>query len=486
LDLYYGELVMEILNRAEDGLKRSYSVLLPKEELDAAIIARLREIAKKVRLDGFRPGKAPLDVLKRLYGDSAIAEAKKQAVSDAVKGVFKDEKLTLSLNYTTEIVRDENDELEFALKFELIPSCELKDFSGIEIIKRNAEINDAEVDETLESLRKERKKWIEDESGEEIKIGQKVSVYLVLQNPDKKLKNAAANDVDIIIGDEFILEDFWKPLIGMKVEEKTEFSVSYPEKIAEKALAGKTVRYEATVKKVFNPSEYELDDEFAKSIGFDDLEKAKEWAKSRVVSKYDHMTRDIMRRDLLDKMSDMYDFDVPQNMAEIEDRVISVQIEEEAKKLGKEFTPHIKEECRGIAERRVRLGFVIAEIAKKEKISVSRDEIYRAIKDIASMYPGQEKAVFERYSQGNAIQSVIGPILEDKVIGFLLGKVQIKEEKISVAELVALDEETFDFFKDEDELGAEKSKSDEGGKKKKSGGKKKADESSEKIKEEEV
>jgi trigger factor len=442
---------MKILNETSDGLKRSCAILLSKEDLDAATKDKLREIAKKVRLDGFRPGKAPLDILKRMYGDSVASDAKKQAVTDACKKFLKDAKLTLSLSYVTEMVRDENDELEFLMKFELIPAFDLKDVSGVELVKHVAEVEDKEVEETLESIRKEIKKWSEDESGGAIENGQKILINLGVASFDKKIKNNGANDVEIIIGDEGILEDFWKPFVGAKVSDTVEFSVTYPENIAEKSLAGKTVSYKAVVKKVSNSSEHNLDDEFAKAIGREDFEKAREWAKSILAAKYERMSKEIVRRDLLDKVSLLYDFEVPQNMTELENRVIITQIEEEAKKLDQEFTQEIRDGCRKISEQRVRLGFVVAEIAKIEKISVSRDEVYRAIRNIASMYPGQEKEIWQRYARNDAVQAVIGPILEDKVVEFLYGKVKVSEEKCSVAELVAFDEETFDFFKENDE-----------------------------------
>ncbi|MDR0968713.1 MAG: trigger factor [Holosporaceae bacterium] len=452
---------MEILNKTENGLKRSCNVLLSKEDLDAARNTKLRDIAKKVRLDGFRPGKAPLDILKRIYGESVESEAKKQAITDACKKFLNDEKPALSLSYVTEIVKDEQDSLEFLIKYEIIPSFELKEVSDLEVVKHLPEITDKEVDDFLESIRKDAKNWIEDNGGGKIKEGQKVAVNLTLLSPGKKPRTNILDNLEIILGNETVLEDFWKPFIGAKVSDTVEFSVNYPENFHEKSLSGKSVAYKAVVNKVFNHAEYKLDDDFAKAIGCDNLEKAKEWAKARVVSKYEYIAKDVMRRDLLDRISEQYDFDVPQNMTELEGRVIRSQIEEEAKKLGKEFSPRVQEECRKLSEQRVRLGFVIAEIAKREKITVSREEIYQAIKHIASLYPGQEKAIWQKYSRGDSIQAVIGPILEDKVINFLYGKIKIKEEKRSIEDLIALDEEEFDFFKDEEDDKSKESKKEE-------------------------
>ncbi|MDR2157733.1 MAG: trigger factor [Holosporaceae bacterium] len=450
---------MKILGKTSDGLKRCYNVLISKEEMDSALTLKLQEIAKKVRLDGFRSGKVPLDIVKRMYGEQASVESKKFAVETAAKKILNDEKLLTSFGYLTDIIKDEGNELEFSLKFELIPSFELKEISDIELRKRVAKITDKEVDETLETIRKGHKKWVECGKTQKVQEGQKAIIDLALKTANKKLKNGEINDLEVVIGDETLVDDFWKHLLGAKLAETREFFITYPSSFEDKTLAGKTMEYKATIKKILNPEEHKFDDEFAKSIGYENLEKAREWARSLCISKYDYMSKDIMRRDLLDKMSYMYDFDVPQNMTDIENKEVSRQIEEEAKKLGKEFTPAIREECRKIAESRVRLGFVIAEIAKKEKITVSKNEISQSIKNIATMYPGHEKEVWDAYTRSDAIQAMVGPILETKVINFLFDKIKIKEEKCSIKELIDLDEETFDFFKEEPKPKSKKSAS---------------------------
>ena len=193
-----------------------------------------------------------------------------------------------------------------------------------------------------------------------------------------------------------------------------------------------------------------MDDEFAKAIGYEDLEKAKTWARDRAIARYDYISRDIMKRDLMDKITEMYDFDVPSNMIEAEEKEVVKQIKMEATRLKKEFTPEIEKECHEIAIKRVRLGFVVAEIAKREKIYVSRNEVNQAIRNIAAMYPGQEKSIFDMYrNHPEATSAIVGPVLEGKVVGHLLDKLSPKEKKCSVEELIAIDEEPFDFFKDD-------------------------------------
>jgi trigger factor len=188
----------------------------------------------------------------------------------------------------------------------------------------------------------------------------------------------------------------------------------------------------------------------AKDHGFETLEEMKQCVIDADIKYFANMSKDIMRRDLLDKLSDMYDFPIPENMLNVETNEVVRQIGEEAKKLNKEFTEHIKKECVKIAEKRVRLGFVVAEIAKEENISVTRNEIAQSIEAIARMYPGNEKAIWNAYSRKEALPVVVGPILESKVVDFLLDKIKVSEEvNCTVMELIAIDEEPFDFFKDD-------------------------------------
>ncbi|MDR2067776.1 MAG: trigger factor [Holosporaceae bacterium] len=438
---------MEIIKKTADGLAGSYNVLVSADELDAAMTAKLKETAAKTRLDGFRPGKAPLDIVKRMHGSSLQSKAKESAIASAISKVLKDEKLSI-YHYETNILKEDANGLEFILKFELIPTFELQDISGIEIGKYVAEIDPKEIESVLESIRKERKNWVEDETAQKVEKGQKIIIDLSRVKPDKNSRDDAIKNLEIMVGGETVVDDFWKHLIGAKISETREFSINYPDGFRNKALAGKSIAYRALVKKILKAQEHKLDDEFAKSLGHENLEKLREWTKSQIASKYDGISRDIMKRDLLDKLSAMYNFDIPQGMLNLETEEVVNQISGEGKRLGKEITPEIKKECVKIAASRVRLGLVVAEIAKREKIRVTKNEISQTINNIAAMYPGRERAIWNMYNQSNAMRTIAAPILEQKVIDFLFGKIKISEKKCSTKELIAIDEEPFDFFKD--------------------------------------
>ena len=441
---------MKVLSRTSDGLKRCYNVLITLKEVEQVEEIKLREVAKKMKVDGFRPGKVPVNVARRLYGDSIAGEAKQTTIDNTARKILADEKLSISFNYVTNIVKEDKNGIEFEMKFELIPSFELCDFSKIELVKHTAEVSDEETMKILEDIRKSSKNWKEDTKAKKVSEGQKVEIDLNMLTKIKKHKNEKIENLEIVVGDDTLVDDFWKHLVGAKINDTVEFDINYPENFSDHALAGKKIHYSAIIKKIFKAEEFKMDDEFAKAIGYEDLEKAKTWAKSRAVSRYDYISKDIMKRDLLDKITEMYDFEVPSNMIDAEEREVVKQIKIEATRLNKEFTPEIERECREIAVKRVRLGFVVAEIAKREKLNVSRNEVIQAIRNIAMMYPGQEKTIFDMYyNRPEAASAIIGPVLESKVVNYLLDKISTKEEKCSTEELVAIDEEPFDFFKDD-------------------------------------
>ncbi|GHU14748.1 hypothetical protein FACS189449_11870 [Alphaproteobacteria bacterium] len=440
---------MKVLSRTSDNLKRCYNVLIDPEEVSNAVYGKLKQIAQKVKMHGFRPGKVPVDIIRRTYGASASVEAKKELVENMAKRVLSEEKLSFTFAAATNVVKDDENGIEFTLEFELAPAIELVDFSSIELVKRVPEITDKETNDVLNEILGHHKKWIDEPADKEVEIGNRVFVDLVTKTKIRKLKDDVASDFDFVVGDADLIEDFWKPLLGAKVSDVRELIVSYPPNALDKSLAGKTVEYSATIKKVQRATDYAVDDEFAKFLGHENIEETKEWAKSRAMAKYEYISRDLMKRDLLEKISEMFEFDVPTGMLDMEYSEVVRQLTEEARKINKKMTPEILQECRKIAEQRVRIGFVIAEVAKKEKIAVSRNEVADAVRNIAMMYPGHEKEVWDTYSKGEAVNAVVGPILELKVVNFLFDTAKTTEESCSVEKLIELDEEPFDFFKDD-------------------------------------
>ncbi|MDR2766396.1 MAG: trigger factor [Holosporaceae bacterium] len=443
---------MEITNRTNEGLKRSYNVFIPQKELEEAMTSELQNVSKKTKLDGFRPGKAPLDVVRRMYEDGLKSKVRNSVMENAVRRICKEENLAVSMGYEANIIKEGDEGLEFSFSFELTPSFELQTVSTLEIVKHVAPVEDGEVDEVLENFRKRAPKWEEEPKSIKVENGRKIVIDLSrLPQSGGKNKNQEVKDLELLIGDKNLLDNFDEHLVGKSIGDAVEFLINYPKNFKDRSVAGKNIRHRAVVKKIFKAAEHKLDDEFAKAIGFDDLGKAKEWAASFIRQKHEGVARDVMKRELLEKLSSMYEFDVPKNLLDVEKTAVSRQIREEGERLGKEITPHILDECVKIARDRVKLGFIVAEVARKEKIIVSRNEIAQAIRELAAATGVQERDMWNFYRNENAVRAIVGPLLETKVVDFLLTKVKVKEKTCSWKRLVEIDEEPFEFFLDGDE-----------------------------------
>lgn len=449
---------MEILSRTSDGLKRAYVVFLSQKELDGAEQIQLQQIAKRVKLHGFRPGKVPLNIIKKMYGASVVAESKKKAIDDTVIAIFKEEQLNPFLGYKYDILKEDEKGIEFEVKFELKPEVELKDMSSIELTKLVVPVTEEPINKVLENIRQHTPYWCDDVDATEVKNSGKIVVDLSIINGPKKLKKYTG-EVEIEMESPHILDVFRENLVGAKIGEVRQFSVKYPDSFGDKTLAGKNITYSANVKKILKSYIADLDDDFAKKCGYDNLEKMKEWARDYLSASYDKTSRDILKRDLMEKIAQMYDFPVPDSMVNLEQKNIRMQLESEAKRLGKEFNSKVEEGCTKLAVEKIRVTSVLMRLAKEYNVEATNQEIDLALRNVASMYPGREKAVIDTYvSKPEMLHVLVASIKENKVIDILLEKVKIKEKEVSFEELKARDEETFDFFQDEgDKAGEDKS-----------------------------
>lgn len=438
---------MKILDKQAEGLSRHYTVLAEPSDVERFAARKLQDIAKKVKMDGFRPGKVPVEVVQRMYGSAVLEDAKNDAVAEAAKEAASTENIGGMNDFNTNIVKDSEEGIEFTMDFEVLPEFELLSTDGIELIKHVAQITDFERNRVLEGLRGNFKNWVEVAADTPVAEGHKVVVDMDMTTKIKKYDSKPMLDLEVVIGDKSMVDDFWKHFIGAKAGDTVEFDIQYPENFGQKRLAGKKVHYTATIKKVLEAKEFQIDEEFAKFLGYDNLESALKWAESLAKSRYDRMSDGILHRDFLEKISDMYSFDVPKTMCKIEKQEIENYMKGEIGKFEKEYNEEIDKECDKIAADRVRLGFIIAQIAKRDNIVVSRNELSRAIREIAMAHPGQEREIYKLYNERpELVSTVIGPILEDKVVKALLSKLEPKEEACTVYELEAIDEEPFDFL----------------------------------------
>lgn len=438
---------MKILDKTNNGLNWCYSIFIAAEDIKQAIRTQLENVAKKVRMDGFRPGKVPVHMIERMYGSSVRSEAIKGLISSAVNDVFAQDKINVSFNYSTDVVSEDEEGIKFELKFESLPTFEVKDFSDIHVNKYIVDLEEADIDRFLEDVRSGNKKW-EEADTKEAEEGDKIVLDLVIDAQKmKKFKQPPMNDIEIIVGDKELINGISQNLVGAKLGESREFDITYPENFADKTLAGKKINYIAHMKHIFVPKAYEMNDEFAIAIGKKDMAEAREWAKKVLQSKYEFMAKDFMRRDLLDCMENMYDFDVPQNMLNLEQNEVYESVKKEFLRAGKELPETLEADCKKVALRRVRLGFVVAEIAKRDNIYVTNEELNEAIRNIVFNYPGREREIFDRCIKDRSMLTAIkGPILENKVINYLFDLIKLDEVHCTSAKILEMDEELSDVF----------------------------------------
>lgn len=446
---------MQVTELLAEGLKREYRVVLPAAELDAKATARLSEMKDKVRINGFRPGKVPVAHLKRLYGKSVLAEVIDQAVNEANSKIIDDNGFKLAMQPKVELPQDEaavneviegKADLSYTVGIEVLPSIELGDFKSITLDKPVLAVTEAEVDDTVNRIAEANRPYTAKEAGEAAN-GDRVTVSFVGSIDGEKFEGGSGEDIPVVLGSNSFIPGFEEQLVGIKEGETRTVNVTFPENYQAAQLAGKAAAFEVTASKIEAPGELALDDEFAKSLGMDDIAALREQVKSRIAQEHNAQSRAKVKRRLLDALDGLHQFDVPPTLAQQEFEGIWNSVTSEMENQKRTFADEgtTEEEARAdydkIAKRRVRLGLVLAEIGEKNNIQVTDDEVTRAVVERARQFPGQEQQVWEFYRKNaQALASLRAPIFEEKVVDFLLELAKVNEVPVTREELYAEDE----------------------------------------------
>ncbi len=441
---------MKVTEQKAEGLKKKYQVVIEHKDFEAKVEQKLNDVAKNVKLPGFRPGKAPKEMLKQKYRTSVMGEALDEIVRDAADQIVKENKLKLALRPNISITKfDEGKDIEFDIEAEILPEIKVGDFSEIKVEKLMAEVPAEEVEKALQyivSSRRETAK-IEDAAHQAAK-GDTLIIDFVGSIDGVEFPGGKGNDYPLELGSGTFIPGFEDQLIGAKAGDKVEVKVKFPEDYHAKELAGKDSVFAVTVKEMREPKAVELNDEFAKSIGEESLDSLKESIKNRIKADYENTSKLKLKRNLLDKLDEAYKFDVPESLVEEEFKSIEAQYKR-AKELNQldeheKNTPEeeLIKEYKKIAERRVKLGLLLSEVGAGAKVTVTADDLNKAIMNEAKKYPGQEKAVFDFYlKNAKAVEALRAPVFEEKIIDFVLDKVKVEEKTVSVEELYSFDEE---------------------------------------------
>jgi trigger factor len=447
---------MQVTETVVDGLKHEFQISVPAADLDAKADARLVELKDKVRINGFRPGKVPVSHLKKVYGRSVMAETIDQTIRDTNSKIFTDRgfrlatepKVTMPTEQkeVEEILSGKSD-LTYTVAIEVVPPIVLADFKSFKVEKPVAEVTDAEVDDAVKRIADQNKTFTAKGEGAKAESGDRVMVSFKGTIDGTAFEGGTAENIPVTIGSNTFIPGFEEQLTGIAAGETRTLKVTFPANYGNTQLAGKPAEFETTASLIEAPQETAIDDEFAKTLGLESLDKLKDAARERISAEFAGATRQRVKRILLDRLDETHRFDAPPSLVDQEFELMWNSIKSEMETNGKTFADEettedaAREEYRKIADRRVRLGLVLSEIGEKNKITVTDDEVGRAVIERARQMPGREKEVWDYYrNNANALAQLRAPIYEDKVVDFILELATVTEKKVSREDLYKDDE----------------------------------------------
>jgi trigger factor len=442
---------MQVTETLSEGLKRGYTVVVPAADIESKRTAKLANLGKTLNLPGFRPGKIPLVVIRQRFGSAVTAEVLEESVSEATQQVLSERGLrpaqqpkidVVSLDPTSAAAKD----LEFKVELELLPDIELPDFSEVKVTRLKAEAAAETADKALADIAQRNRELVELTPEELGDRGAAKAEVLTVDYAGKidgvEFPGGSGTDVEVEIGGSGFIPGFSEQLEGLKAGESRTIEVTFPAEYGAPNLAGKAATFDVTAKKLSRAVVPAADEELAKKLGFDDLAAMRDMITQRIQAEYDQMSRLRLKRELLDALADKVKFASPEVMVEQEFSQIWQRLEtdrqagrmdEDDKEKDDET---LKADYRAIAERRVRLGLLLAEIGRVNSITVHPDEMTRAMRMEASRYPGQEQQIFEFFRQNpQAANALRGPIFEEKVIDFILELAKVEDATVTPEEL---------------------------------------------------
>jgi trigger factor len=448
---------MEITETLSDGLKREFQVQVPAADLEARVTERLGELKDRVQLRGFRPGKVPVAHLKKIYGKAVMAETIETIIRELNAKIVSDRGLKLAMEPKVTIPNEETEvakviggesDLAYTVALEILPKIELSDFKGLKLEREVAEVTDAQVDEALGKIAEQNRPFADKGEGAKVESGDRVVIDFTGSLDGVPFEGGTGGDVGVNVGSGTFIPGFEDQLIGITAGEKRKVKVTFPANYMNAQLAGKEAEFDVTAKSIEAPGAVTVDDAFAKSLGLESLDKLKEAVRGRIQQEHAALSRQRLKRQLLDKLDEMHKFALPPTLAEDEFKNVWNAVESDLKAQGRTFADEgttedkAREEYRGIAERRVRLGLVLAEIGERNKITVTEDEIKRAIVERARQVPGREQEVWEYYQKNPAaVAGIRAPIFEEKVVDFLVELAAVTEKQVSREDLLKDDED---------------------------------------------
>ncbi|MGA2793631.1 MAG: trigger factor [Roseiarcus sp.] len=449
---------MQVTETLSQGLKREYSIVLPATDLAARLDGQLADMKNKIRINGFRPGKVPVAHLKRVYGRSVMADVVQEAITEANKQIVDENGLRLAQQPKVELPTDQasieaaleaRGDLNFKVALEVLPKFEVGAFDDISIERPVVDVEPADVNRALDRLADNRRAYVDRPEGAAAENGDRVTVDFVGKIAGELFEGGTSENIEVILGSNTFIPGFEEQLLGVVAGARRAVEATFPEAYVDRALAGQKAAFDVTVKAVAAPEAFAIDDEFAKSLNFDGLDKLKEMISGNLTNEYSRLSREKLKRQLLDALDKRYSFELPEGLVSQEFESIWRQVEQEQKASGRGFAEEntteeaARADYRRIAERRVRLGLLLAEVGSRADVKVADEEVTGALIARARAYPGQEKQIWDYYrNNAQALAELRAPIYEEKVVDFILTQAKVGERKVTREELLKADDDT--------------------------------------------
>ncbi len=431
---------MQITELSADGLKRQFKIVVPAGDLSAKVDERLAELAQTAQLPGFRKGKVPVGLLKKQYGQALYGEALEQAVNQSTAKAIEDRGLRPALQPRVDLKElAEGKDVEFEVAVEVLPEIGKLDFSGIELERLKAEVPAKDVDDALDRIAKANREQRPVDPPRAAQKGDALKLDFVGSVDGVEFPGGKAEDYLLELGSASFIPGFEDQLVGAEVGKPLDVKVTFPADYGNAELAGKDAVFKCTVKEIHEFVDKPADDELAKKNNFENLEAMRKAVSDRIGQDYAQVSRSMIKRQLLDKLADSHKFAVPEGLVEGEFNAIWQRVEE-AKKNGQKLEDDeekMRKEYREIAERRIRLGLLLADVGRSNSIDVTPEELNQAVMREAMRYPGQERQVLEFYGKNAELKEQLrAPIFEEKTVDFILELAKVNEKPVTPEELL--------------------------------------------------
>ncbi len=420
-------------------LKKDYEIIVPYGLVEQKINESATEIRKTLNLKGFRKGQVPVEVIKQKYGKSLMAEESDNIISQEVKKIISEKNLKIALQPKVDIkVFEEGKDLQIAVSLELFPEVPEINLDKIKIEKREVEIEQKDIDEGVNKLLKFYRKFDAQPENYKAKLGDAVNIDYVGKIDKEEFEGGSAKNHQLELGSKSFIDDFEEQLVGCKKGDEVKVKVKFPKEYHSEKFAGKKAEFDVKINEVLSPQKLEINDEFVKNnFGLESKAKLEEEIKKQIIGNYEGLSRDMFKKELFDFLNKKYDFDLPLGLEEEQLKQIWQDVEEELKTNPEKFKNEkekekAKEEKRKIAQRMIRCGIILNDLAQKNNVEASTDDINKELSKVLQRFAGQEKAIIEYYQKNpSAISQLKGSIIEEKTVDFIIEKANIDKKKIS-------------------------------------------------------